>query len=248
MKIAFISDIHANLEALQAVLANVAEEGCDKIYCLGDVVGYGPNPNECCALIRERGILTTMGNHDEAAVAESCVLGHGTNQVATESIRWTRKVLSDEHGQWLASLPFTIALPDHGAFLCHANLHNPQGWGYIETPYEAYLTFQRLQQPVCFFGHTHMSVIISCIGTEGAIKATVAEKMEISGDARFLVNCGSVGQPRDGDPRGCYVIFDTTPIPTVVVRRVTYPKEITQQKILDLNLPFQLALRLGSGK
>jgi predicted phosphodiesterase len=247
VKIAFISDIHSNLEALQTVLDNIADQGCDRTYCLGDVVGYGPNPNECCALIRQMGIPTTMGNHDEAAVVNNAVLELGMNQLAVESLQWTRKVLFSEHRQWLASLPFTIDLPELEMVLCHANLHYPRGWGYIQTPYEAHLTFQRLEQSICFFGHTHVAGIISLAAATGKIEATSAEMLQLWQGARFLINCGSVGQPRDGDPRSCYVLYDTT-IKTVAVRRVSYPKEITQDKIIDQNLPPQLAFRLRSMK
>src|ERR1051326_6342533 len=130
MRVAIISDIHGNLEALQTALADIRAAGCNRIYCLGDVVGYGPNPNECCALVQEMRIPTTMGNHDEAAVVTETAPEAAMNWLAAEATRWTRNVLASEHRQWLSSLPFTIDAPELGAKLCHANLHHPSGWSY----------------------------------------------------------------------------------------------------------------------
>ena len=246
MKIAVISDIHANLEALEAVLAQIQADGCEEIYCLGDVVGYGPNPNECCALCREREIPTTLGNHDEAAVVDDPVLEPRMSRSAAESIRWTRRVLSPANQHWLAALPLTIDLPRANAILCHANLHNPQGWGYIQTRYEAHLTFQRLAQPLCFHGHSHSPGVISRIDATGEMRATSPESVQVSEGERYLMNCGSIGQPRDGDHRSCYVVYDTA-MERIVFRRVPYPKEITQSKIIAAGLPAESAFRLSSG-
>lgn len=248
MKIAVISDIHGNLEALEAALARITADGCGKTYCLGDVVGYGPNPNECCVLLREREIPTTMGNHDEAASSHepNPDLELRMNRSAAESIRWTREVLSHDNRQWLSALPFTIDLPTGEAVLCHANFHNPRGWSYIESAYHASLTFRRMPGQICFYGHTHVPGIICLNGTTNEIKAREAETLQVSQEARYLINCGSVGQPRDGDHRSGYVVYDTEE-KTVLFRRIPYAKEITQKKMIDLNLEAELALRLSSG-
>lgn len=245
MKVAILSDIHANLEALQAVLAHLDSESCEGIFCLGDVVGYGPDPNECCALLRERGIQTLKGNHDEAAAAEESLAGLLMNPSAMEGILWTRKVLSPENRQWLSALPLVLDMPVLNATLCHANLHNPGGWGYILTHYEAHLTFQKLARRICFYGHSHQPVVIT-INATGEASASTPVSLQVPEGASYLVNCGSVGQPRDGDPRSCYVLFDTIK-ETVLFQRVPYPHEITRQKIIDLNLPPESAFRLAAG-
>lgn len=248
MKIAILSDIHGNLEAIETVLARIKADGCEKIYCLGDVVGYGPNPNECCHLLREREIPTTMGNHDEAASLDetSPDLELRMNRTAAESIRWTCEVLSNDNRKWLSALPFTIDLPGAPAVLCHANFHNPQGWSYIENRYHASLTFRRMPGQICFYGHTHVPGIISLNCATNEIQAREAQTLQISQEARYLINCGSIGQPRDGDHRSCYVVYDTAQ-KTVVFRRVPYPKEITQKKMIGFKLGHELTFRLSSG-
>jgi diadenosine tetraphosphatase ApaH/serine/threonine PP2A family protein phosphatase len=229
---ALISDIHANLEALEAVLADIAKQGVAEIYCLGDIVGYGPNPRECLELVMRHARLTVLGNHDEAARTGPT----GFNAEAAKAVWWTRQQLQDtreparvaeRRWKFLAGLPQTVAEGD--TLFVHASPRSPLR-DYV-FPEDARNTdkmcavFARIQRR-CFAGHTHVPGIFTVDGRFLAPE-------EIGGHYRctshkILCNVGSVGQPRDGDPRACYVLCDETEI---VFRRVPYDVERTIEKI-----------------
>jgi predicted phosphodiesterase len=244
MKIAIISDIHGNVEALEAVLQDIAAKGCAKTYCLGDVVGYGPAPNEACARLRELGIETIQGNHDQAAASDLPLSEILLSPLAYKSLLWTRKALSASHRQWLKQLPHEIQLQGFNACLYHASPNQPQTWEYILSRYQAWEILTRQKQTLCFIGHTHQPLV--CVLQAGSVVEEKPEVVAINAAFRYLINVGSVGQPRNRDPRGSYVVVDPGS-QTVTFRKIDYPVSITQRRIREQNLPERLAERLAVG-
>jgi len=243
MKIAIFSDIHGNLEALVAVLQDIAARKCDFRYCLGDIVGYGANPRECLELIRANGIPAIKGNHDDFA-ATDLPLGM-FNPAAAHAMSWTRAALTAEQRQWLSKLPYQIQVPEHGFCLYHANGVCPEGFEYIFSEYAAGQTIKRQPAPVGFIGHTHVPAIYKW--RNGKPEQVDVEDTKIVKGCRYLFNVGSIGQPRDGNPQSCYAIYDTD-AQQVNYIRLDYPLTKTQQKIIDAKLPPHLASRLATGK
>jgi diadenosine tetraphosphatase ApaH/serine/threonine PP2A family protein phosphatase len=241
MRIAVISDIHANLHALETVLTEVDRESVDEIWCLGDVVGYGPKPNECCDLIRERTALSLCGNHDLAALGLLDVAEFSGD--AATAARWTAGVLGDAQRTWLGSL-MPLARRD-GAELFHASPRDPV-WEYVLSEEVALLSLQATTEPVVLVGHTHVPLALALDGDRvdgGLAPGGITVELD---DRRFLVNPGSVGQPRDGDPRAAWLLVDTSE-GAAGFRRVAYPIEETQKEIRDAALPETLAGRLAHG-
>ena len=235
--IAFISDIHANLPALRAVLADIAGQGITQIYCLGDVVGYGGNPVECVDRMREAGIPCLKGNHD-------AVVAHG-NEAGGHMKKmwdWTEQQLNFDQRSWLAELPMTFDLPEFQAV--HARLPMPEEWGYVLTASHAALHFAYQTNPLCFIGHTH-SPAFWIEGKDREHEITSIELVSL--DRKQLINVGSVGQPRDGDYRACYVIYRPDEH-EVSWRRVDYDVKAAQNAIEDAGLPLAFAERLSRGK
>lgn len=242
MRLALIGDIHGNLEALEAALEAIEGEGTDGVFCLGDVVGYGPNPNECVSTLRERGIPCLLGNHDAAAC--SLEAGEDFNPVARAALDWTRASLSAEHREYLSALPERTLLPDGGPLLVHGSpLHRDD---YLFNNFDALPAFQVLEARnlhLCFFAHTHIPSLF--VYRALADFKPVGEVFLDPGDI-YLVNGGGVGQPRDHDPRAGFVIFDDQKY-NVRFHRVDYPIELTANKILAAGLPMELATRLYFG-
>lgn len=247
MKLALISDIHANLEALEAVLAAIAHEGVDLILHLGDLVGYNANPNECVALIREHRILCVAGNHDRAIVDSR--LAQDFNLIAYQAILWSQTQLHPEHKDFLEHLPLTLIVAEQ--FLaCHGTPSSPDA--YISLHFQGKRVLNQLRRElaplkICFFGHTHRRALW-CRDPRGKVfqLPLSAEPIPLDPDCHYLINPGSVGQPRNHIPLASYAIFDTD---TYAVRFYLVPYDIghTQQKILAAKLPPYLAERLAEG-
>lgn len=240
MRFAIFSDIHANLEALEAVLQDAGERQCTDFVCLGDVVGYNANPQECVARIRELGCPVVKGNHDEqASVTES---SRDFNELAERAINWTREHLGQEDKEWLASLPYQRQV--RGFTIVHATLDRPEQWGYVFNNLDAAASFTYQHTTICFFGHTH--VPMAFIRDEGVRRLRVDE-LPIDMTKKHFINPGSVGQPRDGDWRAAYCVYDIEKN-VVEQRRVEYDLETTQKKIVQAGLPSLLAERLAMGR
>ncbi|MGH8104366.1 MAG: metallophosphoesterase family protein [bacterium] len=241
-RIALISDIHANLEALEAVLADIEEQKPDAVYCLGDVVGYGPNPRECLAKVREISPVILRGNH-EAAVARNDDASE-FNDVAQAAVLWTRAQLGADELDFLAVLPLTCEIPERDILLVHATPGRPEKFYYLlweVTPSEALTAFARR---FCFVGHSHVpGIFVERFGRVQEMGMSVA----LDPGARYLVNVGSVGQPRDGNPMAAWCLVDFGK-GAIKIRRVAYGLEKTQEKILAAGLPPFLASRLSIGK
>lgn len=241
MRFLIISDIHANLAAFETVLAD-AEGEWDKIWCLGDVIGYGPDPNECVALLREQEHLSLSGNHDWAVLGR-LDLGN-FNEDAQVAIGWTRRVLTEESRQYLEELPSLLVVEPFT--LAHASPREPV-WEYILEGMTAAANFDHFETPYCLVGHTHAPVIYEKSGSAWAeaIAPIYAEPYSLN-EVRLIANPGSVGQPRDYDPRAAYAILDCDKL-TLEHRRVAYPVEKTQLRMSQLGMPYRLIARLEFG-
>ena len=236
MRAAFISDIHGNLEALEVVLKYIDEQEIDRIYCLGDVVGYGPNPNECVDLVREKCRVVLMGNHDYAAIGRANI--DYFNEYARRAAYWTMEQLTDENHAYLTSLPFTHQNDE--IIMLHASPTNPRHWYYVLSQHEAKIEMNAFIQPLCFIGHSHVPVIFSesQMFREEVFICVPGEK--------YIVNAGSTGQPRDGNPNSCFAVFDDEKRQIEYIR-LKYNIQKTHKKIIKAGLPHFLAERLLKG-
>jgi diadenosine tetraphosphatase ApaH/serine/threonine PP2A family protein phosphatase len=241
MRVAVVSDIHSNLHALEAVLAAIDREAPDELWCLGDLVGYGPRPNECCATIGGRADVCLAGNHD-LAVRGTIDLEefHGEAGVAAT---WTREVLELEWRELLDGLE--PAGSAHGIALYHGSARDPI-WEYVLDDESALATLELADSPLVLVGHSHVALQVVQSGDElaGGVSAD-GKELELDG-VRALLNPGSVGQPRDGDPRAAYLLLDLA-AQHATFHRVEYDVEATQREMRDAGLPEMLAARLQLG-
>jgi diadenosine tetraphosphatase ApaH/serine/threonine PP2A family protein phosphatase len=241
MRVAVISDVHANGHALEAVLAAIDEEEPDALWCLGDTVGYGPAPNECCAVVERRTDLCLVGNHD-LAVLGRIDLDEFTGDAAAAA-RWTRGELGDEARAFLERLEPTGAA--EGVELFHASPTDPV-WDYVLSGDAALEALELTTEPLVLVGHSHVALQISLRDNtlDGGL-APAGTELDLS-TGRFLVNPGSVGQPRDGDARAAWLLLDLDH-GSARFHRVPYPVERTQAEIRERGLPESLAARLAHG-
>ena len=240
MRLAIFSDIHSNLEALTAVLADAHERECTQFVCLGDVVGYNANPHECVERVREMNCPIVKGNHDEqASLIES---SRDFNELAEHAIQWTRDNLTEDDKEWLRSLRLQRQVRDFT--IVHATLDTPGQWGYVFNNLDAVASFTYQHTTVCFFGHTH--VPMAFIRDDG-VKRVRIEQLRIEPGKKYFINTGSVGQPRDADWRAAYCIYHLEKN-TVEQRRVKYDLQTAQHKITKAGLPRLLAERLAIGR
>jgi diadenosine tetraphosphatase ApaH/serine/threonine PP2A family protein phosphatase len=244
MRIAILSDIHANFEALSAVLADAKERAADAMVCLGDVVGYGADPNACCELLRENALVTLLGNHDAAVIGVMDTDFY--YPAAREALFWTRETLDDENTRWLYSLPYSHQVK--GAGFYHSAPVLPSGFYYLVRPEDANAHVKMLDrlEPYTFIGHSHLTsrFLLSADGARQINSAPIASHPPPN--HCYIVNVGSVGQPRDRDPRACYGLFDSRTGAFQHVR-VTYDVEGAARKIRAANLEPKFADRLRSG-
>jgi diadenosine tetraphosphatase ApaH/serine/threonine PP2A family protein phosphatase len=241
VRVAVVSDIHANLHALEAVLAEIERESPDEVWCLGDVVGYGPKPNECCALVRERAGLVLCGNHDLAVIG-ALDLDEFSGDAA-RAARWTQEVLTDENRAWLGALQPTANRD--GAELFHASPRDPV-WDYVLSEEVALQSLRMTGAPVVLVGHSHVALALSTGGSDIAGGLAPGGTDEDIGGRRWLFNPGSVGQPRDGDPDAAWLLVDFSGN-RAGFRRVAYDVAATQADIRAAGLPDGLAGRLAHG-
>lgn len=233
MRIAIISDIHANIEALEKAFEIIETKSIDEIVCLGDIIGYGANPNECLAFVREKTSYILLGNHDEAAIDLSAT--EYFNPYARIAAEWTSRELTEEHQEFIKKLPYTLEL--NGSFFVHASPFQPQEWHYIISAADAFNNFPYFHSEVCFVGHSHVpGIFCEDIWTQELVRGK-----------KFIINVGSVGQPRDGDPRLSFGILDTDTWKYENVRS-PYPVQKAVEKIRKAGLPKVLADRLLEGK
>jgi predicted phosphodiesterase len=237
---AIIADIHANLEAFKVVLEDIKAQQCTHIVCLGDVVGYGANPKECLDIVREMKIPCIKGNHDEMCSVDKNL--EGFNPYAAEAIMWTRDQLTAEDRQWLRDLKYQRLIANFT--IVHATLDLPHQWGYVFDKLMAAASFTYQNTPVCFFGHTHVPLAFI---RDSVVRGGTYSKFKVEPGKKYFVNVGSIGQPRDNDPRAAYVVYDMDEN-TIELRRLEYDIPTAQKKILAAGLPPRLAERLAYGK
>ena len=241
MKIAVISDIHANLEALEAVLAHAAAEQVDAFWCLGDVVGYGADPDAVVERVRALRAPTVAGNHDWAACGLTST--RAFNRHAAAAADWTARTMRPENLEWLKALPLVERVD--GVLLVHATPSEPAAWHYCMMVEDALDEMETYREDLCLIGHSHVPGAFERANDE--VRYTRAEEMIFRAGRQYLVNVGSVGQPRDGDPRAAYGILETEG-PDITCYRVAYPVERAQSRIREAGLPDALARRLAVGR
>lgn len=240
MRLAILSDIHANLEALEAVLADAREQKCAEFVCLGDVAGYNASPGECIKIIQDLKCPVVKGNHDEQVAIATPT--EGFNELAEEAIGWTRQQLSPEDKRWLANLSLTKQVRNFT--IVHATLDRPEKWGYVFNDLDAAASFTFQRTALCFFGHTH------CAGgfvRDDRVHHITTQQILVSAGKKYFINPGSIGQPRDRDWRAAYCILDCDR-QTIEQRRVKYDLATAQKKIRQAGLPGRLADRLALGR
>jgi diadenosine tetraphosphatase ApaH/serine/threonine PP2A family protein phosphatase len=242
MKYAIISDIHGNLEALQEVLSEIEKAAVDSILCLGDIVGYGPNPNECVAIVKEKAEISLAGNHDYAPLGKIDISYF--NPWARSAIEWTAQELTQDSVDYLLGLPLRIEL--EGFTIVHSTPSEPDQWNYIVTIGDAVKNFSDFSTRVCFVGHSHVPMIV-CLNGNDDYRVIEENPLHLDEEKRYIINIGSVGQPRDLDPKAAYAIWDATER-LYELRRVEYDVAETQRKIRATALPDFLADRLQSGQ
>ena len=242
MRYAIISDIHSNFEALQAVIAEIDALGEADFLCLGDIVGYGPSPNECCDLLRARKCISIAGNHDEAAATGAGL--ERFNPVAREAIQWTRTQLSDENRQYLASLPRERTIDGFG--LVHGS--PVRHFDYIMDTRDAEQALELAAKPLTFVGHSHVAEVYyrNPAGRTSRERLLHGGQIDIVPEYRYIVNVGSVGQPRDRNPQASFGCYDDDAA-RVEIRRVTYDVEGVSARMQRASLPRILRERLAAG-
>ncbi|MDB6025793.1 MAG: Metallophosphoesterase [Verrucomicrobiales bacterium] len=240
MKYAIIADIHGNLEAFQAVLEDIQAQKCTHVACLGDVVGYGANPKECLDIVRQMNIPCVKGNHDEMCSVDDTM--EGFNPAAAEAVLWTRQQLGEDDKKWLRDLKYLKLVTSFT--IVHATLDMPQRWGYVFEKLAAAASFTYQNTSVCFFGHTHVPVAFI---RDTVVRGGTYSKFRVEPGRKYFVNVGSIGQPRDGNPKAAYVIYDMDE-GSIELRRLDYDIATAQAKILAAGLPPRLAERLSFGK
>jgi predicted phosphodiesterase len=240
MKFAIIADIHGNWEAFQVVLDDIQKQKCTHYACLGDVVGYNANPKECLDLVRKMNIPCVKGNHDEYCSSEQVL--EGFNPHAAEAVNWTRKQLTEDDRKWLRDLKYVRMVTNFT--LVHSTLDGPQRWGYVFDKLAAAASFPYQTTQLCFFGHTHVPVAFV---RDSMVRGGTYSKFKIEPGKKYFINVGAIGQPRDGNPKAAYVIYDVD-MATIELRRLDYDIPKAQKKILDAGLPPRLAERLAFGK
>ncbi len=241
MRHALVSDIHGNLEALTAVLADIETRTVDEIHCLGDVVGYGPDPVACLKMIEQSCDTKLMGNHEFTALG---LQSSGVfNNAARAAVEWTQTQLSDNDRAAMAD--YEIDKTFENIYLVHASPLEPDRWHYVFSEDDAVTAFKNLKTKIGFMGHSHLPLIFS-EGPGDRVRVKAGHTFQIGDETRYLINVGSVGQPRDNDRRACYVVFDTDE-GDVFYHRVEYDIDAAQQKMASAGLPEVLISRLAAG-
>ena len=241
-KFAILADIHANIDALQAVVEDARSQSVTNFICVGDIVGYNAKPIECVHLIRELDCFTVRGNHDHYCAFDESL--DDFHPMAASVVAWTRRELARDPvaGDWLRSLPLHAF--HQGMTLVHSTLDMPERWGYVFDAIEAEAHFCYQNTQVCFHGHTHVPVIFEKHGP--SVERYDPQTINIGLGRKYFINTGSIGQPRDNDARAAFALFDLEQM-TWMYRRVPYPIELTQNQMRAAKLPKRLIDRLSFG-
>ena len=240
MKIAILGDIHSNIDALEAVLSDAATQEVDRYCCVGDVVGYNACPRECLDRVRGLKAVIVRGNHDHYCSHNASL--NDFHPMAAEVVDWTRRVLTNEERKFLHDLPLMRMVENFT--VVHSTLDNPEMWGYVFDKLEAESNFAYQTTSICFNGHTHVPLVFE---KKETVHTESFSRVKVVLGRKYFINVGSIGQPRDGDPRAAYAIYNLDRN-LIELRRVEYDVEAAQKKILKAGLPERLAARLAVGK
>ncbi|MFH1625277.1 MAG: metallophosphoesterase family protein [Pseudomonadota bacterium] len=242
MRWAILSDIHGNLEAFRAVLDFLSTDHIDRVIFLGDIVGYGANPNECTDLLKDSADIIVAGNHDYGAVGLTDISNF--NYVARAAIEWTAKHLSATNRIFLSGFSLTAVVDD--VTFVHSTPRDPQNWDYLLSWNDVATNFKSYQNRICFIGHSHTPAIFTG-DKEDKVYPSNALTIRLELQSRYIINVGSVGQPRDGIPDAAFGIYDSRES-IFTLKRVPYDIPTTQRKITDAGLPEYLAARIAVGR
>ncbi len=241
MRYGILSDIHGNLEALNSVLDACREQGVRSFLCPGDMIGYGANPRECLALLQKIKAQCVLGNH-EAAILEKIEIDRFSDDAGL-AVEWTKNQLADEDIHYLKSLKYSFEGDDF--WIVHSRLENSQEFHYLKDISQAKDTFYLMRTQLCFIGHTHIPQIM--VQAHNAIFYCSESTINLADHHQYIINVGSVGQPRDGNPMASFGIYDPD-LKRVEIKRVEYDWDLAQRKILEAGLPEMLAQRLRAGQ
>jgi len=231
LKYAVLGDIHANLEALTAVLEDARHQGCTRHVCVGDIVGYNASPGECLEVVRGLGMPSVKGNHDEYASNTAGL--ENLSPRAAAAILWTRQRLDEPDKQWLHELKFVRNID--GFSIVHATLDAPERWGYVFDRLTAAASFVYQNTQVCFYGHTHLPMVFA---RDGAVRGGAFSIIQVEPGVRYLVNVGSVGEPRDGSCLASYVVYDPGRR-SIELRRIPFDHATAEAKVRAAGLPLR---------
>jgi len=241
MHYAVLSDVHSNLDALKVVLEDVDQRKIEDTVFIGDAVGYGPNPNECVELLSQRCKILLAGNHDWGVLGLTDLTYFNEN--ARAAIEWTKGVLTESNRDLLRSFLIKKAIKEADIFLVHSTPKEPEEWHYLLTLWDAEINFHYFNSTFCFLGHSHQPFIVEKLPSGELV--TYKKTARIVKTRRYIINAGSIGQPRDGDPRACYAIIDDEKIE---IMKVPYDVESVQKKMRKEGLPSLLIERLAIGR
>ena len=244
MKIGIVSDVHSNMEALKAALSYLDEQQVDQIVCLGDVVGYGPSPNECCEMLRELNAVTLLGNHDAAVIGAMSTEYY--YDAARLAIQWTRRQLTTRNLEWLYQLPFTYRRPDEHISFFHSAPICPSGYFYVvfKDDAQAHVRMFEKLTGLSLLGHSHLVRAFRL--TDGKAKEVQVGDVKREDDARYIASVGSTGQPRDRNPNGSLALYDSES-GELIIHRFDYDREATVAKIAEAGLESRFGERLLTG-
>ncbi len=240
MRYGIVSDIHSNLEAFEAVLDALSKEKIDKYICVGDIVGYGADPRACIKKVRQLNIVTVLGNHDAGCIGFTDLSYF--NKQAKTAVIWTKEILNQSDLEYLKILRLVIEMGDFA--LAHGTLDNPEAFYYMLDRYRALRSFDAMKTRILFVGHSHVPGIFE--HRKDNLKYFYQKKIKLSKNAKYIINTGSVGQPRDGNSRASFVIYDTHR-DEICIKRIEYDIGKAKEKILKAGLPPMLADRLSKG-
>ena len=242
MRYIIFSDLHSNLEALKQFEKEIETIAHDKLVCLGDIVGYGADPNPCVEWVMKNANFAIAGNHDWAAVSKTNITYFSSH--AYESCLWTREKLTEKNKEFLRSLP--LDREEEDIYWVHSSPYKPQAWYYVTSKTDGKLNFKSFKTSTCFVGHSHKPIILEQT-SDGRVNEYVADIWNIEPENRYIFNDGSLGQPRDGNPNPSFMIYDSE-IKIVKIHRFEYDLNSAQDKIRNSNLPSNLAERLAQGR
>lgn len=242
MRYGIFGDVHSNLEALDAVINVYKKESIDIYMCVGDVVGYAADPKECIEKVKSLAMVTVAGNHDWAAV--NLFSPETFNPFAKEAILWTRKQLDDGEKDFLETLK--LVHKNENLTLVHGTLDSPRDFNYMTDGYIAEESFRRMETNICFIGHTHLAGVYIKEGND-RISYRLDPSFGIKPENKYIINVGSVGQPRDSNHKAAYCIYDSDK-KEVQIKRVEYDSKTARKKIIEAGLPIFLGDRLFLGK